>query len=234
MRKIADYFLFSNFFISICAGAAFVGNILIVSDEFELNNFNLIAASLISILTYLGYNFQRILSLKKPKSIPFSHREEWFRTHYKLQLRICIVLIGASAILIYLLKDDIIYLTPLILSGAITLLYRLSFKAFEGLRNIPYIKIILIAISWSLSCALIPCVINELTTFETILICLRYFLFIVVITLPFDIRDLKIDTIITIPNKIGINATKWLCLILYLSMLFTDILLYNTGIFAPI
>ena len=84
-----------------------------------------------------------------------------------------------------------------------------------GLRNTPYLKIFLIAASWSISTVL-------LTYFENnLLIDQRFYLeifarffFILGITIPFDIRDLKFDNrkLKTIPIVFGFDDSKKIAL----------------------
>ena len=94
---------------------------------------------------------------------------------------------------------------------AIILLSLISILYPFGLRNTPYLKIFLIAASWSISTVL-------LTYFENnLLIDQRFYLeifarffFILGITIPFDIRDLKFDNrrLNTIPIVFGFDDSK--------------------------
>jgi len=105
----------------------------------------------------------------------------------------------------------------LVIPAILSLGYVLPFvKGNKRLRDFDYIKIFLVAIVWGVITVLMP--ILERTTDLTLshlLILLERMLFIFAITLPFDIRDLKIDAHIdvkTIPSIIGIGKTKKLAL----------------------
>jgi 4-hydroxybenzoate polyprenyltransferase len=83
-----------------------------------------------------------------------------------------------------------------------------------ALRNYPYIKIIIIAIVWSFVTTALPFLNHSNDMFDYnqnfILLITEQFLFILAITLPFDIRDLRYDlaaNVKTIPAKIGVKKT---------------------------
>lgn len=86
------------------------------------------------------------------------------------------------------------------------------------LRSIPALKIFLIAYVWSAMSSFLPSILEEEVVFtsKTIMVFLANFLFILAITLPFDIRDYATDNkkmLITFPKIIGIHLTKILALI---------------------
>jgi 4-hydroxybenzoate polyprenyltransferase len=87
-------------------------------------------------------------------------------------------------------------------------------KGKKRLRDFDHIKIFLIAIVWSWVTVFLPALeIGAATTLAVWLMILERALFIFAITLPFDIRDLKVDShseVRTIPAVIGIEKTKLL------------------------
>ena len=100
--------------------------------------------------------------------------------------------------------------------GILALMYNFPFLKLNdkkiGLRNLPGIKLFLIALVWSISCVLLPIVQLEssygisATLSETLLLVAKRFLFICAITIPFDIRDLfqdKLYELKTIPVMLG-------------------------------
>ncbi len=101
-----------------------------------------------------------------------------------------------------------------------------------GLRNIPGVKLFLIAAVWSLSCVLLPILELEssieasVTMNDSILLIAKRFLFIAAITVPFDIRDLfqdKTNELKTIPVILGERKALLICqglLVIYLVLLF--------------
>ena len=119
-----------------------------------------------------------------------------------------------------------------------------SSAGFINFRQIPFLKIFLITLVWSLTTVILP-VINiqhEVITKEVMLIFIKRLIFIFAITLPFDIRDMSYDSaagIKTIPLWLGIKNTKTLAVILLAD--FVGILIYqyifltvNEKIFVPL
>ena len=101
----------------------------------------------------------------------------------------------------------------------LTILYAVPFlSGFEkNLRQISYLKIIVVALVWAAFTVFIPLVdAGKEITLSIVLLLLQRFLIVVVLILPFDIRDVKYDSISlqTIPKKIGVEKTKKLGLIL--------------------
>ena len=94
----------------------------------------------------------------------------------------------------------------------ISILYSIDIKfknkiILRKFRNIPYLKIFLISFTWSCITDLIPSLIIENKINYNTLI--QRFLFVVSITIPFDIRDKNIDSnyLKTLPQIFGKNKS---------------------------
>lgn len=106
--------------------------------------------------------------------------------------------------------------------GLISTLYNVpekskSFVHFP-LRSIPVLKVFLIAYVWSSMSSFLPAIIahEHVFTSRNILIFIAHLLFIISITLPFDIRDFDDDNkadLITFPQIIGLWPTKLLSIL---------------------
>ena len=99
------------------------------------------------------------------------------------------------------------------------------------LRDLNHLKIFLVAIVWAWITVLLPALIYPVEhSFSIIMILMERMLFIFAITLPFDIRDLKVDKenkVKTIPASIGIAKTKFLAgMCLLVALLLAGINLY--------
>ena len=110
----------------------------------------------------------------------------------------------------------------------LTFLYAVPFLSgfHKNLRQISYLKIVVVAFVWTGFTVLIPILNSEkISVLEVVLHSIQRFLIVVVLILPFDIRDVKYDAISlqTIPKKIGIEKTKKMGLIL---MIFALVLEY--------
>ena len=110
----------------------------------------------------------------------------------------------------------------------LTVLYAVPFlSGFDkNLRQVSYLKIAVVATVWAGFTVLIPVVdAAKEISINVVLLMLQRFLIVVVLILPFDIRDVKYDAISlqTIPKKIGVEKTKKLGLML---MIFSLVLEY--------
>ena len=90
-------------------------------------------------------------------------------------------------------------------SGVLSLLYPF------GLRKVPFSKIFVISLIWTISTMLLLAFENYIPITQNIVLHLiSRFLFVFAITIPFDIRDLKYDAqnLKTIPLFFGVQKSK--------------------------
>ena len=174
-----------------------------------LNDFNLendLLTYFIFFSTILSYNFIRIFQLYRIKSKVAA----WIRAE-RIPL---IILNGISILVLVPLSllfefNDFLVLLPFVLA---TVFYVLpsSYK-FKGLRNIAGLKLFLIAFTWAGITVFFPLYVNKLPYSELIgLVFIQRFLFVMAITIPFDIRDAKFDLpdLGTLPQVLGVNKAK--------------------------
>ena len=128
--------------------------------------------------------------------------------------------------------------------GVITFFYAIPFlpKTFfvdskQNLRSVGGLKVYLIALVWTGVTVFLPLIDAEQTINADVIITgIQRFLFIIVLMLPFEIRDLQYDSLklSTIPQKIGIKRTKlmgvWLLIVFFLLEMFKDEVFKNNGI----
>lgn len=96
-------------------------------------------------------------------------------------------------------------------------------KGRRRLRDLHFLKIFLLALTWSWITAALPAVDRHwLLTAPALLLCLERALFIFALSLPFDIRDLPLDEfaqVKTLPSQLGAGKTKILAAVTLLLML---------------
>jgi len=146
----------------------------------------------------------------------------------------CIFVISIFAILslFFILGSSFFKLVlPAIL---ISLLYPCSIKInknFYSIRQIPFFKIFLIAFTWSYITVLVPLWYHDFKMDYFMLdVFFQRLLFVIAISIPFDIRDCDTDKIMTIPNTIGIIESKffaWFCLLVIDILLIIDVISHN-------
>lgn len=233
LKRVTDFLIFSNIFVSLCAASLVSATkiILQVSTGFYLETFVFFSSLAV-------YNFQRIV-LPDTKEIFFlSIRHKWIRRNRKLLsfLTAISVIISAFIFLFYFNSQikSIILLLPFVL---ITFWYALDIqqilpflkRKFKKLRTIPYLKILLIAITWTAITVWLPIVEYKIdvSTVYLLIMSTERVLFIFAITLPFDIRDMKQDKVLnvkTIPLILGIERTKFLS---YVSLLIFSLIAFS-------
>lgn len=109
----------------------------------------------------------------------------------------------------------------------LALLYCLPLPGFIfNLRGLKGLKIHLVALSWVLTTVFLPLSMGGQNTNEySLLYASQRYLFVLVATLPFEIRDLKSDDphLSTWPQKLGVPKTRWLGGLLLLLFIFLEI-----------
>ncbi|APG61128.1 hypothetical protein [Christiangramia salexigens] len=197
---------------------------------------SVVALSLISIFEYgltldlefilfiflasiTGYNFVKYAGVAK------LHHLSLARNLRLIQLFSLLCFIGL-VFLIFKLELRVVIAGGIL--GLITILYALPvFGKERNLRKVAGLKIFVIALVWAGSTVILPLV-NEadVLSLQYLVGFFQRIAFIVVLTLPFEIRDLDYDeeSLGTIPQKIGIHKTKlfgsFLLLLIFMIELF--------------
>ena len=172
--------------------------------------------------TISGYNFVKYFGLAK-----FHHRSlaNWLKIIQVLSF-FCFILMCYYAYNLH--AKTLFYILGM---GVITFFYAIPFlprKLFmdskQNLRSIGGLKVYVIAFVWAVVTVVLPLV-NNNHAIVTITAIQRY-LFVVVLILPFDIRDLQYDSLklSTIPQKIGVKNTKFIGVSLLLVFFFMEFL----------
>ena len=204
IRKFVELIVFGNIWISLGASALTLNTFLIM--KWTINP-SLIF--LVFFATILSYSLQRIVRHTSGNAIN-SIRHQWVYKQIKLLFVLIVISSCLSGYLFFKLFSfyELLYFSPLII---IALFY--AVKLFrKSLRDIPFLKIILIASSWAAVTVLIPAYINqELSAYGTWAIFTLNFIYIFALVIPFDIRDLQFDEPEkkTIPQLIGWKASKY-------------------------
>jgi hypothetical protein len=171
--------------------------------EFELEHFNSFYTA-VFCASVSGYNFVKYFGLTK-----FYYRSLTTRLKY-IQSVSFLSFMGFVVVFFQLHQNTQILFVFL---GLITFFYAIpmGFKTPKNLRSIGGIKIYIIAVVWAMTTVVLPVLESklELNMDHWILVVQRTFI-VIVLMLPFEIRDLDEDQVhlSTIPQKIGITNTK--------------------------
>ena len=200
LKRLFDFYIFSN--IHVAFGTFCLVKITLLTYDVYENT----TAFFIFFSTIVSYNFIRFYRISEIKNWYF----DWLKSHRIELYIICFISLVFGAYLFFSFQlKAVLWLFPF---GLCTLFYvvPIPFKNIT-LRRVSGLKLFLIAISFAGVTVLFPLVQNniEITVNEWITFVQR-FLFIVIITIPFDIRDLDYDneSLSTLPQKVGVKKSK--------------------------
>ncbi|MCY1513958.1 hypothetical protein D9M68_484830 [compost metagenome] len=233
--SVVDFLLFSNLFIAFCAVAQGLVTYYLLKvppDKYVL--------AFLFFSTLIIYNLSMLLSRPAEPQLSLYRRVRWIFSHHRLMISTTLIAV------LCIIPTALLYLSfqaKMLMGfvGLISLAYNFPFLSFNqrkiGLRNLPGIKLFLIAFVWAVSCVLLPIVELEnnygisIPLSETLLLVAKRFLFVCAITIPFDIRDLfqdKLYELKTIPVVFGEKKAWMLCLLMLLAYLILLILFTRT------
>ena len=180
--------------------------------------------------TIAVYNGQRIFKVKDSQPTPWLL---WVDKNKKalFLFSVCCLLVALNVFLV--LPKTQITLLFFAITGVISVLYVLEVRGIT-IRQIPYLKIHLISLSWAVVVVLFPLT-NQPRNVDLWLLSVLFFahyFYTLAVTIPFDIRDLKHDTQShkTIPQVIGVRNSQVLSLFL---LLICSIALIGIDFVAP-
>jgi hypothetical protein len=167
-----------------------MGTLLATFFMKEQNTFRFPTFFLIFLTYFGGYIYTKFQKTKK----------------MKLVLAICFV-VGIFSALLIIKNHNIHRLYNWLIICFLGSLYN-SFFLKNDLRHIPFFKIFYVGFIWGLMNAWLSFSEFNLPIFVI------SFLYITALVLPFDIRDMKKDEVLTFPQIIGVRKTKILATIL--------------------
>jgi len=204
--KILDFLVASNIYVSLGAYTLTWLSLQVYDTEnTELTLF-------IFFSTLFAYNFIRLVRVHPMLLEGESNRH---KSIFRLRILLWVICILSGLISFYFFID--IYqsiLSLLIVMAVISMAYALPVFKKDGellrLRDVPGVKIFLIAIVWSIVTEGFPALVSGISI--ELLPVLERFLFIFALTIPFDIRDLRFDDheLLTIPQYFGVRKARWI------------------------
>ena len=186
---------------------------LCMSTELLLGYYSCKISLFVFFASLFTYNFQRLVRMSMQGKLSF--RQYWLKENKFLLW--FVTALSAIATVYYSLSISYNSLRLLFPLGIIAFMYQLPLLFWKGrwwrLREIPGIKIFLIALAWSF--VSVGLLVEEHQIGWTIDVWLLFFhrlCFIFAITIPFDIRDLKYDSLQlkTIPAVFGEKKARYI------------------------
>lgn len=191
--KILVFLINSNIFIALGAVLLTLSAQIQLGLDLQFQPYLL----LIFLATLLEYNLHRFITVITSKEALKSEKHIWVNENLRKFYFLVVISSIAFVIALFFTRKEIMkVLAPMAL---VTLFYSMPVSGRKNrlrrLRDIPYLKIILIAAVWSGATVLLPAFqANKVTACPNVSMLLaERFLFIFAITLPFDVRDLEAD-----------------------------------------
>lgn len=226
-----DLLFYGNFWIALCALSLFWQTEWILTTDIQFDD---LAAFVFSSTLFL-YAAHRIVGLRRVQKFTNKGRYlviQKFRIHIFAYAFLGGV--GAAYFFFQLPTNlQLIVIAPSLLSlGYVIPL----FGKDRRLRDFSFIKIFLVAIVWAWVTVALPWFqIHDTFSSEAVLMFLERTLFIFAITIPFDIRDLRVDkdtNVNTIPSRIGIRKSLYLSYAALCFMIIISSYLFATGLYS--
>ncbi|WP_144281075.1 UbiA prenyltransferase family protein [Chryseobacterium echinoideorum] len=167
-----------------------MGTFFAVFFMLEQNTFRYPTVFLIFITYFSGYLYTK-----------------YQKTKYFYKILILNILTGIISSVLIIFNHNEIRLLKWLIIVILGLLYN-SFFLENYIRKIPLLKVFYVGLVWGLVNSWLT-----LPAFDFPIFMISFF-FITALVLPFDIRDMKSDTVQTFPKLIGVQNTKYLAYVL--------------------
>ena len=219
LKRILNFYLNSSIHVALAASALTL--VTLIELDLKLDKYLLY---FVFFSTITGYNFVKYFGVAK-----FHHRSlaGWLKV---IQVFSFMAFLAMCFVALYLELNTLILIGIL---GVVTFFYaipvmlpkRYLFDDHKNLRQIGGLKVYVIALVWAFTSVYLP-VVNEAVSIDAdvIILGLQRFCYVLVLMLPFEIRDLNYDSLklATIPQKIGIKKTKIIGVLLLLLFVLLD------------
>jgi hypothetical protein len=210
-KKTINNLTFSNLYISFAAGIICSGlsHFLNYDHVFEIGLF--VFSSTLSV-----YSFQRLVKYKLEEKRE-SELNTWLEKTQVIQISY-IFLSAFLSVYLYFFVLNAFENTKwwMFFSIILSVLYAVKIKG-KSLRDVPYLKMHLIAIVWC-KALVFPILLNNDYGAENGFFILIHYFFFIALCIPFDIRDLNYDhaNLRTLPQIVGVKISKLISCVSFL------------------
>ena len=218
IQRFFDFYIFGNIHV------AFATFSLVKITQKYYNIDDHVLPIFVFFATIIAYNFIRLYRMDEVKS--------WLYDWIEINKTALYIVSGFSFLILIYFGMELEFNTMLMLIplSLLTLFYVVPLKGRMSLRTLSRVKLFLIAFCWASVTVLLPIINEALQLDKDVLITfIQRFLFVVVLTLSFDIRDLHFDSedLKTVPQLIGVVNAKRLGLLLLMLFLGLNFLKEN-------
>jgi 4-hydroxybenzoate polyprenyltransferase len=229
LTKFLHFYLYSSLHISIAVTA-----LIALTYYIAVQTIDPVYLGFCFFATLLMYNVHRLFGIRKIPDTLIDPRFEVIKGYESHLVFYGIIgILGTGLCYLFLRNEQqISLLLPIIISAGYALPL---FTKKKRIRDFPFVKIFLIAVIWSWVSSWVPLLDSNFNNSEKMWLCLDRALFIFAITIPFDVRDLKVDEtthVKTIPGAIGVSRALQLAYISLLIAFFICFLLYKQNMYS--
>ena len=190
IKLLKKYVIDSEIYVSL------MGTFLAIFFMLEQNVFRFPTVILIFITYFSGYLYTKY------------QNHQLFRT-----ILIFNIICGVISLILIILNHNEIRILKWFVIVILGLLYN-SYFLENYIRKVPLLKVFYVGFTWALinSWLILP-------QFHFTIFLISLF-FVTALVLPFDIRDMKVDDVVTFPRLIGVENTKYLAyFLIFLSLM---------------
>ena len=187
IKKISEFILFGSIFISACA----IGLCVETNIELGVTLNNLSFYCFVFGATLVQYNLHYLV---KKTAIQDSERLDW--SYKNKPIHLLLLAFGIALIIFSFFSFHLQHFAILICLGLIALLYSFPFIPFgkrKRIKDYGFFKIIILALLWTLVTVWFPLTDMNVEATLFIFVFVKRFIFMFVLCLLFDLRDIEID-----------------------------------------
>lgn len=219
IKRIQNHIIYTNIVVALSTG------VLCAGFSFAIQIEKWLLYGLFAFFSTLAvYNGQRLFKADHLHQTPWL---AWVHRNKKILFGLVVVsAIGAGIVFSAINKLEWSSLILIGIASLISVFYVVKFRG-KNMREIPYLKIHLIALTWTIVLIVFP-VLNEGINISIVRVGIAHYLYVLAITIPFDIRDLKHDSPAqkTIPQILGITNSRILALMLLVAFAVIMLMLF--------
>lgn len=188
IKKLLEFILFSSIYIAFCAVAFCMQTNIILGVPFNHFSFYCFVFG----ATLVQYNLHYIA---KKVAVKNSERLKWSLENKNIHL--ILLLAGAALILFSFFSFHLKHYAILICLGGVAFLYSFPFLPFgkrKRIKDYGFLKIITLSLLWTLVTVWFPVTNMNVDTVLFLFVFAKRFVFMFILCLLFDMRDIEIDS----------------------------------------
>jgi hypothetical protein len=212
LLSLLHFVIYGNLLV---AFGAYTLSLFFLQIHFQINLFFHSLPLFIFFVTLFTYNFHRRIGLEIYGQAEHSISVKWMVDNPVISRSTTLISFAAAVYFFMdLPKSTYSLIAPLAL---ISLMYVMKFSDRLPLRQIPFLKIFLIALAWSSTAVFLSAISLEVTIgSQSVLFFFALIFYMISQALPFDIRDMRSDIqteLKTIPTYLGVRSSVGIAII---------------------